>query len=203
MTKLIIIVGAILALIILVVIGVVLWGTGIYNSCVSGEEKVTSSWSQVENVYQRRMELIPNLVETVKGFAKQEKDVFLGVTEARSKVNNINLSSDIIDDPAKFQQFQNAQGEMSSALSRLMVVVENYPELKSNENFLNLQSQLEGSENRIAVERKRYNEVAMEYNTFIRKVPNSLIAGYYDFKPKEYFKMQEGADTAPKVEFDK
>jgi LemA protein len=193
--------GAIAALV--VVIGLVagMWGMGIYNTMISQQEGVSAAWSQVENVYQRRADLIPNLVETVKGYAKHEEQVFVQVTEARSKISNINVSSEILNDPNQFKAFQQAQGDLSSALSKLMVVVESYPELKANENFLALQSQLEGTENRIAVERKRFNEVAQGYNTYIRQVPNNFIAGLGGFKTKEYFQMQEGADVAPKVDF--
>lgn len=174
--------------------------TGAYNNLVSLDESVKSSWSQVENVYQRRLDLIPNLVETVKGYAKHEKETFLAVTEARSAAAG-KISPDIINDPAKFKAFQDSQAQLSSALSRLLVVVEKYPDLKANENFLSLQSQLEGTENRITVERGRYNEVAQKYNTAVRTFPSNLVAGMFGFTAKEYFKADKGAEKAPSVMF--
>ncbi len=191
-------------LIIFLVIGVlvVMWGIKVNNNMVKMEENVKEKWSQVENVYQRRYDLIPNLVATVKGYAAHEKETFLEVTEARSKVGGqINVSDDVINNPQAFRQFQQAQSSLSGALQRLMVVVEKYPDLKANENFLNLQGQLEGTENRIAVERRRFNEAAREFNTYIKVFPNSFIASFRNFKSKEYFLSDEGAKTAPKVEF--
>ena len=171
-----------------------------YNSMVSMEEGVDAAWSQVENVYQRRADLIPNLVATVKGVAEFEKETFTAVTEARSKVGSINMEG-ITDNPQALQNFQQAQGQLSSALSRLMVVVEKYPDLKANQNFLDLQAQLEGTENRIAVERGRYNTAAQAYNTNIRKFPGSIYAGMFGFEKKAYFEAETGAEKAPKVEF--
>ena len=191
-------------LIIALVIGVlfVMWGVKVNNNMVKKEENVTEKWSQVENVYQRRLDLIPNLVATVKGYAEHEKDTFIAVTEARAKVGGqINISKDMLSNPQAFQQFQQAQSSLGSALQRLMVVVEKYPDLKANENFLNLQNQLEGTENRIAVERRRFNEAAREFNTYIKVFPNSFIASLRNFKEKVYFQADEGAKTAPKVEF--
>ncbi len=179
-----------------------LTGYGIfsYNGMVKLEENVNEKWSQVENAYQRRLDLIPNLVETVKGYAAHEKETFQAVTEARAKAGgSVNLSA--LNTPEAFQQFQQAQGALSSALSRLMVVVERYPELKANQNFLSLQDQLEGTENRIAVERKRFNEAARAFNVRIKKFPAVIIANITGFKPKPYFKAQEGAEQAPKVKF--
>ncbi|MCF7797223.1 MAG: LemA family protein [Lentisphaeria bacterium] len=173
---------------------------GKYNAFVTQEENVKTAWSQVENVYQRRADLIPNLVNTVKGYAEHEQETFLAVTEARAKVNNINLEG-ITDNPQALQNFQQAQGQLSGALSRLMVVMERYPDLKANQNFLDLQSQLEGTENRIAIERRRYNEAARAFNTLIRKFPNTMYAGMFGFESKAYFEAQAGAETAPKVEF--
>ncbi len=190
----------ILIAIVVVLFLVISSAIGRYNRLVGLEESVDAAWSQVENVYQRRADLIPNLVATVKGFAEQEQEVFIGVTEARSKVNQINLNG-ITDDQAALDRFQSAQGGLSSALSRLLVTVERYPDIKSNQNFLDLQSQLEGTENRIAVERRRYNEVARSYNTDIRRFPNSIYAGMFGFDRKAYFQATEGADQAPKVEF--
>lgn len=173
---------------------------GTRNSFVVKDEAVKTAWSQVENVYQRRADLIPNLVETVKGVASFERETFTAVAEARSKVNNINMAG-VLDNPQRFQQFQASQGELSSALSRLMVVVERYPELKANQNFLNLQAQLEGTENRIAVERRRFNETSQAYNTAIRLFPGSIIAGMSGFAQRAYFEAVAGAEQAPEVSF--
>lgn len=187
-------------LFLLVGIFFVAYGIMSYNGMVTLEESVNEKWSQVENAYQRRLDLIPNLVETVKGYAAHEKETFQAVTEARAKAGGtVNLSA--LNTPEAFQQFQQAQGALSSALSRLMVVVERYPELKANQNFLALQDQLEGTENRIAVERKRFNEAARKFNTRIKKFPAVIIANITGFDPKPYFKAQEGADQAPKVKF--
>jgi len=185
----------------IIVIGVIMWGTGIYNNLVGLDENVNQSWSQVENQYQRRADLIPNLVNTVKGVADFEKETYTAVTEARAKVNQINMTSDMLSDPNAFQQFQSAQDGLSSALSRLLVTVENYPQLKASENFSQLQAQLEGTENRISVERKKFNEVVQGYNTTIRQFPGSIIAGFTGFIQKQYFKAVAGSDQAPKVEF--
>jgi len=155
----------------------------------------------VGNVYQRRADLIPNLVSTVKGFAAQEKDVLMGVVEARSKVSQMKISSDVVNNPAAMQQFQKIQGGLSSALSRLMVVVERYPDLKSSQNFLALQTQLEGTENRITVERRRFNIAAKDFNTKIRVFPNNFLARLYGFSKKTYFEADQGAEKAPKVSF--
>ncbi len=188
------------AVLVIILIGIAMWGVGIYNDLVKIDESVTQSWSQVENQYQRRLDLIPNLVNTVKGVAEFEKETYTAVTEARSKVGQIN-AGEVLNDPAKFQQFQAAQGELSSALSRLMVVVENYPQLKANENFLQLQAQLEGTENRISVERMKFTQRVQEYNTRIRQFPANIIAGVSGFAVKPNFAAQEGAEQAPKVEF--
>lgn len=174
---------------------------GSYNKMVTKEELVTGSWAQVENVYQRRADLIPNLVNTVKGYADFEQETLQGVIEARSKATGINVNVDDLS-PEKIQQFQKAQQGLSSALSRLMVVVEKYPDLKANQNFLKLQDQLEGTENRIAVERKRFNDVTRDYNTYIRKFPQTMLAGMYGFEKKGYFEADEGADKAPAVSFE-
>lgn len=189
------------AVIVVLVLGFALWGIGVYNKIVGLDEGVQSGWSQVENQYQRRAELIPNLVETVKGFAAQEKSVLLGVTEARAKVSQITVTKEVLEDPEAFAKFQAAQDQFSSAISRLLVVSENYPQLKSNENFLALQNQLEGTENRIAVERRNYNLVVQTYNTAIRRFPGSFVAGFGGFREKQYFKAKEGADAAPQVKF--
>ena len=183
---------------ILVISGLSLMGS--YNDLVKLDEQVKQSWSQVENVYQRRLDLIPNLVETVKGYATHEKETYIAVTEARSKAAGT-ISPDVINDPAKFKAFQDSQIALSSAIARLLVTVENYPNLKANENFLSLQAQLEGTENRISVERGRFNESAQIFNTKIRQLPTSIIANMFGFNKKEYFKADEGAKEAPKVMF--
>jgi LemA protein len=179
----------------------VMWGVGVYNNLVKDDEGVRSAWGQVETQYQRRMDLIPNLVETVKGFAAQEKGVLVGVTEARAKVSQITVTKEVLEDPEAFAKFQRAQDGLGAALSRLLMVTENYPQLRSNENFMALQTQLEGSENRISVARQRYNETVQSFNTRMRSFPTSLIASFTGFREKQYFKASEGADTAPKVNF--
>lgn len=177
------------------------WIVGVYNDLVTLEEQVTQSWSQVENQYQRRNDLIPNLVNTVKGVAKFEKETFTQVTEARSRVNQINVTSDMLNDPQAFQKFQAAQDNLGSALSRLLVTVEKYPNLKANENFLQLQAQLEGTENRISVERRKFNQAVQGYNTTIRRFPANIVANFAGFREKQYFKAVEGSDVAPNVKF--
>lgn len=177
------------------------YGCG-YNTLVTMEEGVNSAWSQVENQYQRRADLIPNLVSTVQGSADFEKSVLTEVTDARSRVGQVQLNADDLSDPQKFQMFQQAQDQLSSALSRLLVVVESYPVIKSNENFLQLQSQLEGTENRISVERKRYNEAVQAYNTETRSFPTMIMAKIFGFKEKEYFKSTAGSENSPDVNFD-
>lgn len=173
-----------------------------YNSLVEQDEKVNQAWAQVENQYQRRADLIPNLVKTVQGYADFEKGVLTEVTELRSKVGQIKLSTDDLSDEEKFKQFSDAQDKLSGALSRLLVVAENYPQLKANENFLQLQSQLEGTENRISVERKKFNEAVQEYNTSVRRFPTLITAKIMGFKEKQYFKSAPGTDKAPDVNFD-
>ncbi len=177
------------------------YGISKYNQLVSLNEEVNKAWSQVENQYQRRYDLIPNLVETVKGVANFEKETYIAVTEARAKVGQIQITPQMLEDPQAFERFQAAQDNLSSALSRLLVAVENYPQLKANENFLQLQSQLEGTENRISVERKRFNEAVQQYNTTIKRFPTALIANMFGFREKQYFKAVTGAETAPKVNF--
>ena len=190
------------AVAILLIIIVIVSLIGSYNNMVKLDEGVKEKWSQVENVYQRRYDLIPNLVETVKGYAKHEQETFTLVTEARAKAGGtFNISEQVLNDPAMFQKFQQAQAGLSGALQRLMVVVEKYPELKANQNFLALQDQLEGTENRITVERKRFNEAARYYNTYIKQFPKMILANMFGFKEKQYFKSTEGAEEAPKVEF--
>ena len=194
--------GVWITLIIIVIIFVSLfsWVKGTYNTMVTQDESVKTAWSQVENQYQRRMDLIPNLVNTVKGYATHEKETLEGVISARSEATKTTIDPSNLDE-ASLQRFQAAQGELSSALSRLMVVIERYPELKANQNFSELQAQLEGTENRITVERKRFNEVAQTYNTYIRSFPNNLLAGMFGFQTKAYFTAEPGSEKAPKVEF--
>jgi len=175
-------------------------GAGSYNRLVGLDEQVESAWSQVENVYQRRSDLIPNLVETVKGAAEFERDTFTAVTEARSKAGQTTLSG-APENAEQLRQFEQAQDQLSSALSRLLVVVERYPELRATEAFRDLQAQLEGTENRITVERMRFNEAARDYNTARRRFPTVVIAGMMGFDDKPYFEAEAGADQPPPVEF--
>ncbi len=166
------------------------------------DEKVNQAWAQVENQYQRRADLIPNLIKTVQGAADFEKGVLTEVTELRSRVGQMKLSADDLSDEEKFKKFQEAQDKLSGALSRLLLVAENYPQLKANESFLALQTQLEGTENRIAVERKKFNEAVQEYNTKVRSFPTLIFAKLFGFKEKQYFKSQTGSDKVPDVNFD-
>jgi len=186
---------------VLVLLASLLSGCG-YNQIQQKDEAVKAGWSEVLNEYKRRADLIPNLVNTVKGYAQQEKDVLLGVTEARAKVSQINVNA---DDPASLKQFQQAQGELSGALSRLMVVVENYPNLKSDQAFLGLQTQLEGSENRITVARGRYIKTVQDYNTYIRSFPQNLVAMMFGYKQKPNFTVENEKEIqeAPTVDFAK
>lgn len=178
----------------------VLWGVSAYNGLVRSEEGVQKAWSNVENQYQRRLDLIPNLVNTVKGYATHEQETFQQITEARAKATQVQLNVDDLTEE-NLKKFQQAQGELNSALSRLLAVTENYPELKANTNFLELQAQLEGTENRIAVERRNFNQAAEEYNKKIRSFPTNIIAGIGGFDRKAYFQAAEGADKAPTVQF--
>ena len=191
----------ILAVFFVIIAGVVMWGVGVYNDIVTLDESVTASWGQVENQYQRRMDLIPNLVETVKGVADFEKETYSAVAEARASAGKVTLSPQMLTDPTAFSKFQAAQDGLGSALSRLMVSVERYPQLKANENFMNLQAQLEGTENRISVERRKFNTTVQTFNTKIKRFPGSVVAGFGNFSAKQYFKAAEGADKAPKVKF--
>jgi LemA protein len=173
-----------------------------YNSMQAAEEAVFAAWGDVEASYQRRADLIPNLVEVVKGYAKHEADTLTAVTEARAKVGSMQVSKDLVNNPQALEQFQQAQGQLSGALSRLMVVVERYPDLKANQNFMDLQNQLEGTENRINVARVRYNKTVQDFNTSIRSFPNSLTNSLLlHLTRKEPFKAEEGSKTAPKVKF--
>jgi len=192
-----------LVILIGVVVILALWVMSAYNGLVALDQKALSQWGQVENAYQRRADLIPNLVETVKGAAAFEKDTFTQVTEARAKVGQINLGNNPASDPEAFAKFQQAQDGLSSALSRLLVVVEKYPDLKATQNFRDLQVQLEGTENRINVERMRFNEAAQGFNTKRMSFPTVILANFLGkrFQEKAYFKSQPGAETAPKVQF--
>jgi LemA protein len=195
-------IGCGVILVIALVLGVAVIGG--YNSLVGLDQAVQAQWGQVENVYQRRADLVPNLVETVKGAAAFEKDTYTAVTEARSRVGQVGgAGANVPSDPAAFAKFQQAQDGLSSALSRLMVVVEKYPDLKATENFKELQAQLEGTENRITVERMRFNETAQAFNTRRQSFPTVLIAGFFGdrFREKAYFKAEAGSETAPKVKF--
>ena len=191
MKKILIIIIAALAL-------AIIGGISVYNSLVSLQEDVSSAWGQVENVYQRRSDLIPNLVATVKGYAAHEKATFEAITNARANATSIR-GGDLSED--EIQKYQKAQGQVSSALTRLLVVAENYPELKANENFLDLQAQLEGTENRIAEARRVFNETAKKYNRKVRYFPSSIIASMFGFEKKGYFEAEESAHSAPKVDF--
>ncbi|MCK3686006.1 LemA family protein [Maribellus sp. YY47] len=171
-----------------------------YNKMVEMDEQVTSQWAQVENVYQRRADLIPNLVNTVKGYAAHEQETLTGVIEARSKATSVHVDPEKLT-PETLKQFNQAQDGLSSALSRLMVVVERYPDLKANQNFLDLQAQLEGTENRITVERKKFNDTTQQYNAYIRKFPRVIYASWFGFDKKSYFEAREGSDVAPEVQF--
>jgi len=177
-----------------------MWGKNGYNKMVSQEEGVTTAWSQVENVYQRRADLIPNLVATVKGYASHERETLEGVVNARAKATQTTIDPTNMT-PESMAKFQQAQGELSQAIGRLMVVVERYPDLKASQNFLELQAQLEGTENRITVERQKYNETARLYNTTIRLFPKNILAGIFGFEKKIYFEAKEGAENAPIVQF--
>ncbi|HKX11792.1 MAG TPA: LemA family protein [bacterium] len=197
-----------LLVVLLVLVGAVvigaMWFVGSRNRLITLDEQVQQSWAQVENVYQRRADLIPNLVSTVKGYANFEQETLTKVIEARAQATQISGDAlkNAVNDPQTFEKFQASQGALSSALSRLLVVVERYPELKANQNFLELQAQLEGTENRITVERRRFNETAQQFNTAVRRFPGSLVASLSGFQPKPYFKADPGAQQVPKVNFD-
>ncbi len=201
MSKTLIAILGVIGLLLVIALIIIGWATATYNQLVSLDEMVNQAWAQVENQYQRRYDLIPNLVETVKGYAKHEREVFTQVTEARAKVGQITVTPDVLKDPQAFARFQQAQDALGNAISRLIAVAENYPQLKANENFLQLQAQLEGTENRISVERRRYNEVVQRYNTYIRRFPANIIAGIFGFRERPYFRATEEAQQAPKVQF--
>ena len=193
--------GWIVAIVIIAVIVIsLISGIGIYNNLVSKEEGVNQQWANVQNVYQRRADLIPNLVATVKGVANFEQQTLTNVIEARAKATSVNINPKNLD-AASLQKFQAAQDGLSSALSRLMVVVEKYPELKATQNFSELQTQLESTENRITVERRTFNEAAQAYNTYLRRFPPNMFAGMFGFQKKAYFEAAAGSEKTPKVEF--
>lgn len=181
-------------------LGALIWTKNVYNNLVSSEEDTESAWAQVENVYQRRADLIPNLVATVKGYAAHESETLEGVIAARARATQITVDPSDLS-PEAIARFNDAQGELSKALGRLMLIRESYPELKANQNFLELQAQLEGTENRISTERMKFNDIVKKYNQLVRRFPNNILASLFDFEKKGYFEAQSGADNAPKVEF--
>lgn len=190
------------AVVLIVVFGAYRCTVGNYNKMVQSDEAVKTQWAQVENDYQRRFDLIPNLVATAKGYAKHESDVFTQVAEARSQAGGVvKVDSSIVDNPEEFKKYQQVQDNLGSSLQRLLMVTENYPELKADARFAAVMDELEGTENRISVERKRFNDAAKEYNTYIRTFPNNIIAGMFHFESKPYFEAAAAAATAPKVEF--
>ncbi len=191
---------AVILVIAVVIIALFAWCKNTYNGLVSADENVKSAWAQVENVYQRRADLIPNLVATVKGYAEHESSTLESVIAARAKATQSSVNPDNLTEE-NISKFQSAQGELGNAIGRLLVSVERYPDLKASQNFLELQSQLEGTENRISTERMKFNDVAKSYNTMIRSFPKNIIASMFNFEPKGYFKATEGTETAPKVEF--
>lgn len=187
-------------IIIVVAVIAIIWAVTSYNGLVKMDEGVGTAWSNVENQYQRRADLIPNLVNTVKGYAAHEKETLDAVVSARTRATQMTVSADDLT-PEKLQAYQKAQGEVGAALGRLLAITENYPDLKANQNFLELQAQLEGTENRISVERRNFNEAAKEYNTAIRTFPRNLLAGMFGFEKRPYFEAEEGASRAPEVQF--
>lgn len=191
---------AVILVIAVVIIALFAWCKNTYNGLVSADENVKSAWAQVENVYQRRADLIPNLVATVKGYAEHESSTLEAVIAARAKATQSSVNPNNLTEE-NISKFQSAQGELGNAIGRLLVSVERYPDLKASQNFLELQSQLEGTENRISTERMKFNDVAKSYNTMIRSFPQNILASMFNFEPKGYFKATEGTETAPKVEF--
>lgn len=190
----------VLIVIAVVILSIFFWAKSTYNSMVTSRETVTAQWSNVENQYQRRLDLIPNLVNTVKGYAAHEENTLTDVVNARAKATQMQININQLDETT-MKKLNQVQGELSSALSRLMAISENYPNLKANENFLDLQAQLEGTENRIAVERRKFNETARQYNASIQQFPRNILAGMFGFTAKPYFEANAGAENAPKVEF--
>ena len=192
---------SIVGVIVLGLIIIISTGVGMYNNFVTLNEDVNTKWAQVQSDYQRRTDLIPNLVSTVKGYANFEQKVLTDVTEARSKVGSLQVTKEVLDNPATFQRFQQAQSQLGGAISRLLATVENYPNLKASEGFLQLQAQLEGTENRIKVSRNKFNESVQIYNVAIKRFPAVIMANMMGFKDKQYFQAAPGAENAPKVEF--
>ena len=186
--------------IVVIILALFFWVKNSYNGLVKSDEQVKAAWSQVENVYQRRADLIPNLVATVKGYAAHESSTLESVVEARSKATQVTVDPDRLD-AGEIARFQEAQGELTQALGRLVMLRESYPDLKANQNFMELQAQLEGTENRISTERMKFNETARSYNTMVRSFPKNIIASMFGFETKGYFEAAEGTETAPKVEF--
>ena len=192
----------IVGILVLLLVGGCSFFTSNYNNMVTMEEGINGAWAQVENQYQRRLDLIPNLVETVKGYSDHDSSVFTDVAEARAAAGGVmQMSDELLSDPEAFARFQEAQAGLGGALQRLLVTTENYPQLKANEQFLSLQTQLEGTENRISVERQRFNEAVQAYNSHIRKFPQAFIASMFGFDAKQYFEAESGAESAPKVSF--
>lgn len=193
---------ALIPILIIAVIGIFMYtkAVGVYNMFVQNEETINGQWAEVQTQYQRRADLIPNLVNTVKGYAEFEQETLTGVIEARAKATSVNIDANDLS-PEKIAQFQEAQDQLSGALSRLLVTVEKYPDLKANQNFLELQAQLEGTENRIAVARRNFNQSVQAYNSDLRKFPNNLFAGWYGFETKGYFEAAAGSENAPTVQF--
>lgn len=189
-----------LIIIVVILIGIFQWGVGLNNTMVEKQETAKTQWSNVESAYQRRADLIPNLVNTVKGYASHEKETLEGVIQARANATKTTIDPTNVT-PEQMAKFQESQNSLTGALSKLMVVVEQYPDLKANQNFLELQSQLEGTENRINVERNRYNETAKDYNVYVRKFPASVVAGFLNFDPLVLFEASEGSENAPTVDF--
>lgn len=193
--------GIVAGVVVVFFLALVMWFFSAYNGLVAMRENTNAAWAQVQNVYQRRADLVPNLVETVKGAANFEKSTLQAVVEARASVGQVKVDKSVLNDPQAFHQFEQAQGRLTGALSRLMVVVERYPELKANANFRDLQVQLEGTENRITVERRAFNEAAQSYNTAIKQMPGALVAGLGHFEERPYFQAEQGAEKAPQVKF--
>ncbi len=193
--------GVVACVAVLVAVVAVITGIGTYNRLVGLDEQVKTAWAQVENVYQRRADLIPNLVSTVEGAADFERSTLTDVIEARSRATAVQLTPEMLADPQAFARFEQAQNGLGSALSRLMVVIERYPELKANQNFIQLQDELAGTENRIAVERRRFNETAQQYNSTVRRFPTVFFARWFGFDERAYFQAAPGAEEAPEVEF--
>jgi len=193
---------ALIPVLIIAVVGIFIYtkAVGVYNMFVQNEETINGQWAEVQTQYQRRADLIPNLVNTVKGYADFEQETLTGVIEARAKATSVNINAENLT-PEKVAEFQKAQEQLSGALSRLLVTIEKYPDLKANQNFLELQAQLEGTENRIAVARRNFNQSVQEYNANLRTFPNNIFAGWYGFERKGYFEASEGAENAPTVQF--